>query len=292
MPPIPISVLIPTRNEERNLPACLESVAWAGERVVFDSLSDDRTLEIAAEHGARVVQRAFDDFARHKNWALDEIDFAHPWVLILDADERVTPALAEEIAALFAEGEPACDGYYLARRIFWRGRWLRHGGRYPDYNLRLIRRGRGRYEQRRVHEHMVVEGPVGYLRHPLDHDDDKGIERYIERHNHYSTLEALEILRAEAGAAAEEIAPDLRRRGPQRRRALKRWAYRWLPARPLFVFLYLYLFRLGFLDGRPGLDSALLRAIYEYQIDLKLRELRDPASPLARRWRPSREEKP
>ena len=154
---IPISVLIPTRNEERNLAACLESVAWAGERVVFDSYSDDRTLEIAAAHGARVVQRTFDNFSSHKNWALEHIDFAHPWVLILDADERVTPALAKEISALFVRG-PQHNGYYLARKIIWRGRWLRYGGRYPDYNLRLIRHGYGRYEPRLVHEHMVVDG--------------------------------------------------------------------------------------------------------------------------------------
>ncbi|GAB6041438.1 glycosyltransferase family 2 protein [Endothiovibrio diazotrophicus] len=280
----PLSVLIPTKNEERNLPDCLASVAWAGERVVFDSLSDDRTVEIAEAHGARVVRRPFDNFSRHKNWALEQIDFAHPWVLLLDADERVTPALAEEIQRLFAAGEPPCDGYYIAREILWRGRVLRHGGRYPDYNLRLLQVGRGRYEERLVHEHMILDGEAGYLQQPLSHDDDKGIERYIERHNHYSTLEAVEILREREGAG-EGLTPDLRRRGPQRRRALKSWAYRHLPARPLFVFLYLYLLRLGFLDGRAGLDSALLRAIYEYQIDLKLIELGDPDSPLARRRR-------
>ena len=287
---IPVSVLIPTKNEERNLDACLASVEWAGERVVFDSFSDDRTLEIAAEHGAKIVQRPFDDFATHKNWALAEIPFAHPWVLLLDADERATPELAAEISRLL-DDQPAHDGYHLARKVFWRGRWLKHGGRYPDYSIRLIRLGRARYERRLVHEHMVVEGSTGYLRQPLLHDDDKGVERYIERHNHYSTLEAVEVLRAETGDG-DGLSPDLRRRGPQRRRALKQWAYRHLPARPLFVFLYLYLIRLGFLDRRAGFDSALLRAIYEYQIDLKLNELRIPTSPLAMRWQPPREERP
>lgn len=286
----PISVLIPTKNEERNLDACLESVAWAGERIVFDSHSDDRTLKIAHAHGARVVQRHFDNFSRHKNWALERIDFAHPWVLLLDADERVTPELAQEIETLL-QGSPEYDGYYVAREIHWHGRKLRHGGRYPDYGMRLVRLGRARYEERLVHEHMVLEGSAGYLHHPLTHDDDKGIERYIERHNHYSTLEAVEILKERRGAGAE-LTPDLRRRGPQRRRALKQWAYRHLPARPLFAFLYLYFIKLGFLDGRPGLDSALLRAVYEYQIDLKLREAEEPDSPFARRVRELEKEEP
>lgn len=284
MTPCPISVLIPTLNEERNLPACLDSVAWADERIVFDSFSGDATEAIASARGARFVQRRFDDFSTHKNWALANLDFAHDWVLILDADERVTPELAAEIQTLMRAG-PAHDGYYLARRIVWRGRWLRHGGRYPDWNLRLLRHAQGRYEHRLVHEHMQLDGHAGHLHHPLLHADDKGIERYIERHNHYSTLEAVEILRAGRGLTTAGALPATDRAdGPRRRRALKLWAYRYLPLRPLFVFLFLYLLKLGFLDGRPGLDSALLRAIYEYQIDLKLRELRTPGSPLARRF--------
>ncbi len=294
---LPISVLIPTLNEARNLPDCLASVAWADEIIVFDSYSDDATLEIAKAQNARVVQRRFDNFSAHKNWALANIDFNNEWILIIDADERATPELAEEIQHRLASNENHA-GYYLARKIIWRGRWLRHGGRYPDYNLRLLRQGKGHYEQRLVHEHMLVEGSTDYLQQPLLHNDDKGIERYIERHNHYSTLEAVEILRAQyhyrdqyrdqykANQGQQRIRSNWLQVGPHRRRALKTLAYRYLPARPLFVFLYLYFIKLGLLDGRGGFDSALLRAVYEYQIDLKLRELRSPESPLARRWQP------
>ncbi|MGB0713441.1 MAG: glycosyltransferase family 2 protein [Gammaproteobacteria bacterium] len=276
----PVSVLIPTLNEERNLPACLASVAWAGERIVFDSRSRDRTEEIALANGARFEQRSFDDFSTHKNWALDNLDFAHEWILILDADERVTPELAAEIQREISGGTTH-QGYYLARKIIWRGRFLSHGGRYPDHQLRLLRRGKGRYERRLVHEHMLVDGTVGHLKNAIWHEDDKGMERYFDRHNHYSTLEAVEILRARASPGGATVLQA----GPARRRALKTWAYRYLPARPLFVFLFMYFLKLGFLDGRGGFDSALLRAIYEYQIDVKLRELSEHDSPLARRWR-------
>lgn len=282
----PLSVVIPTRNEERNLPACLASVAWADDIVVFDSMSDDRTVEIAGAAGARVVQRVFDGFAAHKNWALDNIDFRHRWVLILDADERVTEALAAEIrAAIGREGGPA--GYYVARKTVFGGVWMRHGGVYPDYNLRLLQRGCGRYEDRLVHEHVILDGPAGYLEAPLLHEDDKGLERYVDRHNRYSTLEAVEVLRAEAatGGAAQRLNGSLRARGPQRRRALKSFAARWLPLRPLWVFAYMYVVKGGFLDGRMGLRYAALRMGYEYLTDLKVMELRKPGSPLRAQYR-------
>lgn len=281
---VPLSVLIPTRNEERNLPACIASVAWAGEIVVYDSLSEDRTVEIAREAGAKVVRRAFTSFAAHKNWALENIDFRYPWVLLLDADERVTGPLAEEIRAAVAVTDgPA--GYYIARKTVFCGRWMRHGGVYPDYNLRLVQRGRGRYEDRLVHEHMLLDGSAGFLADPLLHDDDKGIERYIARHNHYSTLEAVEMVRARRRNGAGQLAGNLFARGPTRRRALKNFAGRWLPLRPLWVFLYMYVCRAGFLDGRLGLRYATLRMIYEYLTELKVIELERPGSPLHEAYR-------
>ncbi len=283
----PVSVLIPTRNEERNLPACLASVGWADDIVVFDSHSDDATARIARDSGARVVARTFDSFAAHKNWALENIPFRHGWVLLLDADERVTPDLADEIAATVtgAEGE-APAGYYIARRTLFGGTWLRHGGVWPDFNLRLVKRGHGRFEDRLVHEHMLLGGPAGYLNGHLLHDDDKGIERFFERHNHYTSLEAVEIVRARRqGDTRARLGGSLRARGPQRRRALKTFAQRYLPFRPLCVFLYMYFLKLGFLDGKAGLRYARLKMSFEYQIVLKVRELDDPASPLARQWR-------
>jgi glycosyltransferase involved in cell wall biosynthesis len=279
----PVSVLIPTRNEERLLPACLASVAWADQVVVFDSLSTDATLDIARAAGATVVQREFDSFAAHKNWALDNIGFHHRWVLLLDADERVTDSLANEIRAVVAAGDgPA--GYYIGRKLVFCGRWIRHGGVWPDYNMRLVQRGRAQYEDRLVHEHMILTGPAGYLKNPLLHDDDKGLERYMERHNHYTSLEAVEVLRDALGLSGRRLGGDLGVRGPQRRRALKTFAHRHLPCRALFYFLYMYVLKAGFLDGRIGLRYCLVKTFFEYLVDLKVRELRQPGSPMRRRY--------
>ena len=239
MDKVPVSVMIPVRNEERNLADCLAAVAFADETVVFDSYSDDRTLKIAEAHGARIVQREFDVFSVHKNWAIDNIDFAHAWVLFVDADERVTPDLAAEIASVIARsGDDAAGpvGYYIARQNLFQGKWIRHGGMYPDYQLRLFRRGRARYEDRIVHEFMLVDGPVGYLKHHFIHHDYKGIERYFERHNHYTSLEAVELHRLAAGRDADTMAGNLFGGVPERRRALKKFASQHLPMRSLALF--------------------------------------------------------
>lgn len=283
---VPVSVIVPTRNEERNLAECLDGLAFAAERIVFDSFSDDGTLAIARDKGARVVQRAFDVFSAHKNWAMDNIDVAHDWILLVDADERVTPALAAEIAAIVGRNDPdGPAGCYIARQNFFAGRWIRHCGMYPDYQLRLFRRGRARYEDRIVHEHMLVDGPVARLKNHFVHMDDKGIERYIDRHNVYSSLEAIEVHRLLTGRAKDTIQPNIWRKGPPRRRALKNFAYRRLPMRAFFVFLYMYIGKAGFLDGRIGWRYCMLRAIYEYQIGLKLIELRNPHSAMWAKYR-------
>jgi glycosyltransferase involved in cell wall biosynthesis len=284
-PKAPISVLICTKNEERNLPACLESVAWCDDCIVFDSYSADATVKLAREQGARVVQREFDNFSAHKNWALDHLDFRHDWILIVDADERVTPVLAQEIAALIA-GSPPLNGYYLARQNWFAGTWIRHGGWYPNWNMRLLRRGKGRYEPRLVHEHILLDGEPGFLKNPLIHYDYKGIERYFDRHNVYSSLEAVEAYRTmTAPHQSQGLPATWRARGPERRRYLKNLAYRYLPARGLIKFIWMYFIKLGFLDGRMGFRFCLLHTFYDYQISLKLEELRDPQSPMSQQYK-------
>ncbi|MDX8410707.1 MAG: glycosyltransferase family 2 protein [Mariprofundaceae bacterium] len=278
-----LSVLIPTKDEERNIAACIDSVSFAGEIIVFDSLSTDYTLEIAGAKGARIMQRKFDVFSTHKNWALDNIGFDNEWILILDADERVSPELREEIISLI-NAPPLLNGYYVARKNMFSGKWIRHCGMYPDWQLRLLRRGKARYEDRIVHEHMILEGKAGFLNEPLFHHDYKGMNRYFDRHNHYSDLEAIEIYRELAGSTSPPTSGDVFIKGPHRRRALKNFAYHWLPMRPFFVFCYMYFLRFGFLDGRIGFRYCLLRAIYEYQISLKLLELRDPDSPISAQY--------
>ena len=275
----PLSVLIPTKNEERNLEECIASVAWADEIIVYDSHSTDDTIAIAEKAGAKIVKRVFDTFAVHKNWALDNVEFRNPWVLLLDADERVTDLLAEEIKqAVKTQDGPV--GYHIARKTVFCGTWMRHSGVYPDYNLRLIQAGHGRYEDRLVHEHMIVDGPAGYLKDHLLHDDDKGIERFFDRHNHYTSLEAVEIMRERLKPGGEKLGGNFFERGPQRRRALKNFAQRYLPFRPMFLFIYMYILKAGFLDGRMRLRYCLLKMFFEYQIVLKVKEMRDPNSPL------------
>ncbi|MGE5538439.1 MAG: glycosyltransferase family 2 protein [Gemmatimonas sp.] len=269
-----VSVVIMTRDEERNVGPCIDSARCCDEIVVLDSMSGDATAVIARDRGARVVQRPFDDFATHKNWAIDNVDLRNEWVLLLDADERVTPELASEIAtAIAAPG--IVVGFYVPRRNMFGGRWIRHAGMYPDWNLRLFRRGHARYEARAVHEHMVLDGPHGFLRSPLLHlNDNKGIAQYIARHNRYSSMEAQELVRYFEGRSTAELKPNLFTAGPERRRALKHFAYRHLPALPLLVFLWMYVVKLGFLDGRAGLRYCALRAFYELSVCLKIDELR------------------
>jgi glycosyltransferase involved in cell wall biosynthesis len=280
-----VSVLICTKNEERNLAACLDSVSWADDCIILDSYSDDDTVTIAEKHGVRVVQRKFDNFSAHKNWALDHLDFKHDWILIVDADERVTPDLAREITTLVA-GSPPHYGYYLARQNWFAGVWIRHGGWYPNWNMRLLRRGRGRYEPRLVHEHILLEGPPGYLKSPLIHYDYKGIERYFDRHNVYSSLEAVEAYRTMTALHQPQgLPPSLLAKGPERRRFLKNLAYRYLPARCLIKFIWMYIIKMGFLDGRMGFRFCLLHTFYEYQISLKLEELREPNSPMSQKYK-------
>ena len=280
----PISVIIPTKDEERNIADCIKSVSWCGEIIVYDSISSDHTIEIAQRLGANIVQRSFDNFATHKNWALDNIPFKHEWILLIDADERVTSELRKEIN--IAREKNNFEVYYIPRKNLFRGKWIRHGGWFPDYQLRFFRRGSARYEERIVHEHMVIEGQAGYLQQPLIHHDFKGLERYFERHNTYSSMEAVEafnILNKTKNSV--QIDKGLQKARSWRRRGLKEFAYRFLPCRALVKFLWMYVFKCGFLDGRMGFRYCLLHAFYEYQVSLKLEELVDPDSPMHKKYR-------
>lgn len=281
---IPVSVLIPAKNEEANLPACLESVAVADEVFVVDSQSSDRSIEISEKYGANVVQFYFNGrWPKKKNWSLDNLPFRNEWVLIVDCDERITPELWAEIAA--AIENPDYNGYYLNRKVFFLGTWIQHGGRYPDWNLRLFRHQKGRYENlgteeirntgdNEVHEHVILEGKVGYLKNDMLHIDFRDIYHWLERHNRYSNWEArvyLNLLtgRGDDGTIGANILGD----AVQRKRFLKKvWVY--LPFKPLLRFLISYVFQLGFLDGRAGYTYARLLSQYEFQIGVKLYELR------------------
>jgi len=267
-----ISILVLTRNEERNLPGCLKSVAWSDDVVVYDSLSTDATPSIARHHGARVVQRPFDNWAAHQNWGLEHIEFRHPWIFYIDADERVTPELERSMRAAVADpgGRVA---FRIRRRDFYLGTWLRHVQTTPYY-LRLFRPERMRYE-RLVNPVSIVDGEVGVIPGYLDHFPfSKGLGQWLERHNGYSTFEARQILEnRRQGQAGVSLARALLARDFHERRYHQKELFYRAPFRPLLKWLLLYVGKGGFLDGRAGLSYATLQAFYEYMIVLKVREL-------------------
>ena len=267
-----IAALIPTYNEELNLHDCLASVSgWVDQIFVVDSFSSDRTCEIACAAGAQVVQHEYAGPAEQKNWALDHLPITAEWVLILDADERVSIALRDEILAL-VKNPAGRQGFYLNRLFIFYGRPIRHCGWYPSWVMRLFRHGAARYEDRAVHEHMIVHGEVGFCRADLLHEDRRDLSHWLAKHNRYSSLEAAEMIRARTGRI--RTAHSLHRPLALKRMVKERlWPY--LPARPLLYFLYLYFIRLGFLDGAAGWRFCLMHASAELWTSLKYWELRN-----------------
>jgi len=266
-----ISVLILTRNEEKDLPGCLDSVSWSDDIHILDSYSTDGTLGIARAANAHIMQRKFDNWSAHQNWALANLPFRHPWVFYIDADERATPELAASLRS--AAGNPDRKvAFRIRRRDFWEGRWLKHV-QASAYYTRLFRPEMMRYE-RLVNPVSLPNGPVGELAGYLDHYPfGKGMSHWLYRHNAYSSLEAQQIAanREEYRAFSLSQAFFAKDRG-QRRFHQKGIFYR-MPVRPVLKFLLLYLGRRGFLDGRAGFHYAALQSVYEYMIVLKTREL-------------------
>jgi glycosyltransferase involved in cell wall biosynthesis len=281
---IPVSVLIPAKNEQANLPACLTSLQVADEIFVVDSQSTDRSIEIAESYGAKVVQFKFNgSWPKKKNWSLENLPFRNEWVLIVDCDERITPESWAEIAELIKKDE--CNGYYINRRVFFLGKWIRHGGKYPDWNLRLFKHQKGRYENlntedipntgdNEVHEHVILEGKVGYLKHDMIHEDFRDIYHWLERHNRYSNWEARVYFNLLTGKDdSGTIGANLFGDAVQRKRFLKTLWVR-LPFKPFLRFILFYFIQRGFLDGKAGYIYGRLLSQYEYQIGVKLYELR------------------
>ena len=237
---MPLSVVIITFNEEHNLPRTLESVKWADEIIVVDSLSTDRTVEIARTFGAKVFVEPWKGFAAQKNSAINKATC--DWILSIDADEVVPSDLKLEILeALKKSVQPGSpDGYWVPRMNYILGRWMRHGGYWPDHKLRLFRRGKGHLPERAVHETIHVEGKLGFLREPLFHEPYPDLATYIEHMDRYSSLGAqMAVEKGWCGFSFINIV-----------------------LRPMFTFIYNYFFRLGFLDGREGLLLHLYHSVY------------------------------
>ena len=271
-----ISAIVPVKNERANIKPCLEGLQWCDEVFVVDSQSTDGTIEIAEAAGAKVVQFHFTGtYPKKRNWSLDTLPFRNEWVLIVDADEVVTPELADEIAAAVQQTD--LDGYFINRRFIFLGRWIRHCGYYPSWNLRLFRHKLGRYERidcpvpsigdNEVHEHVVLDSKTGFLENDMLHYAYPDIATWVEKHNRYSDWEAHVAPQLLAGSEQEQLIGFKQRL----KRRLKRLYLR-IPCRFVFRFIYAYFLRRGFLDGRPGFTFCVLLAFYDFLSWAKGRE--------------------
>src|SRR5579871_811775 len=288
---LPLTVIVAARNEAHNLPRCLESLRSVGEIYVIDSQSTDQTVGIAESYGAHVVQFHYQGgWPKKRQWAMESLPLAYDWILLMDADEAMTAELAEEIRS--AIQNRGYDGYYIALRMFFLGRELRHSGA-SFYKLSLFRRGRGRFECRlkdqdssmadmEVHEHIVLEPAVDgtpakatTLQHPLLHHNVESLSRYIRKHDEYSNWDARVWLEGEA--SSKDLPPSLFGSQAQRRRWLRQKFFA-MPGTPILLFLYKYIFRLGFLDGIPGLIYCGLQGIQFFHIKAKIYELKVQAA--------------
>jgi glycosyltransferase involved in cell wall biosynthesis len=278
---LPVSVIIPVRNEAKNLPRCLQALKEVGEVLVIDSESTDETVEIARSYGALIVQFHYQGgWPKKRQWAMDTIPLAYDWILLLDADEVLTPELSQEIYS--AIQNPAIDGYSILLRTWFLGRALRHGD-VGLWKLSLFRRGKGRFECRlkdqdasmadmEIHEHVVVEGATGKLRNPLLHHNVESLSRYIQKHDEYSNWESC-VLLERSDDDDKELPPSLFGSQAQRRRWLKRKLFA-VPGSPVLLFLYRYLLRFGFLDGVPGLIYCGFQAVQMFHTKAKIYELK------------------
>ena len=263
------SVLILTLNEERDLPRCLASVSACDDVVVLDSGSTDKTEELARGGGARVFTRKFDTFAGQRNYAQREIAFRHAWVFHLDADELMTPELDAECRQ--AANRTDVDGFYVAPKMMWRGRWIPRCTDYPAWQARFVRAPQFEFIDVGHGQREALQMRMGRLHHSYLHDlSSGGTEEWLAKHRRYARIEAREQLASDGGVRASHLFSRDRLR---RRRALKRFSYA-LPARPMFRFVYQYLLRGGFLDGGPGLEYCRLLASYERFADEEIRQLR------------------
>ena len=275
---IPVSVIVAARNEEKNLPRCLEALRCVGEVYVIDSQSTDATAEIAQSYGAKLVQFHYPGgWPKKRQWAMENLPLAFDWVLLVDADEALTAALADEIRR--AIQLPDHNGYYISLRMYFLGKVLRHGDA-NFWKLSLFRRGKGRYECRlkdqdssmadmEIHEHVIVDGPTSRLKNPLIHHNVESLSRYIQKHDEYSNWESRVLLQSEhSGQDSSPIGAQARRR-----RWLKKRLYA-LPGSPVLLFFYRYFLRLGFLDGVPGLIYCSFQAIQMFHTKAKIYELK------------------
>ncbi len=263
-----LSLIVLTHNEELHLKRCLESAKGiAGQLIVVDSGSSDATLEIARSLKAEIYHHEFRNQAEQFNWALDNCDIRGEWVLRLDADEYLMPELMREIPEAAQTAPKGMNGFYMKRRVFFMGRWIRHGGYYPREFLRIFRRGKARSEPREMDEHIVLlEGEAGRLTNDFVDENLKDLHEWTHKHNDFSSREAEAVLKRDTGEA---------RTAEDRSRSMRKSFYMRLPLffRAWWYFIWRFVFRAGFLDGRPGLIFHFLQGFwYRFLIDAKVYE--------------------
>ncbi|MEL6319024.1 MAG: glycosyltransferase family 2 protein [Cyanobacteria bacterium J06626_14] len=274
------SIYILTYNEEIDIAACIESALLSDDVVVIDSYSCDRTVDIANRYPVRVIQHAFESHGKQRTWMLESVPAKYPWVYILEADERMTPELFQECLSLI-QSDSLAVGYYVAERVIFLGKWIRRSTQYPRYQLRLLKVGKVWFTDYGHTEREVCDGDAGFLQETYPHyTSGKGLSRWIEKHNRYSTDEAVETLRQLESGTVDWRQLFLGESEVDRRRALKDLSLR-LPFRPIIRFIYMYVFLRGMLDGQAGFRWCMLQAFYEYLILLKVWELKHlpPESP-------------
>ncbi|MFY9253783.1 MAG: glycosyltransferase family 2 protein [Fuerstiella sp.] len=264
-----ISVLLLTLNEEKNLPACLEALSWCDDIWLVDSFSNDRTIEIARNAGVNILKRRFDSFAEQRNFAIDNAPFRHEWILHLDADEICTTALYQEMQTQIQT--EIFDAFQVPSKMMFMGQWLKFSGMYPTYQVRLGRHPKFRFKQVGHGQREDIDpSRVGTLKQPyLHYSFSKGLDEWFEKHNRYATQEALQILDQANSARLDLPGLFAISDSTRRRRILKQLSFR-MSFRPTLRFLYMYLLRLGMLDGKAGYRYCRLLAIYESIIDMKV----------------------
>jgi len=274
------SIYILTYNEERDIAACIESALLSDDVIVVDSCSRDRTVEIAAQYPVRVIEHPFESHGKQRTWLLENIPAKYDWVYILEADERMTPELFQECLAVIQD--PDHVGYYVAERVMFMDRWIKHSTQYPRYQLRLLRPGKVWFTDYGHTEREVCEGSTGFLQETYPHYTcGKGMSRWIEKHNRYSTDEAKETLRQlDLGKKVNWKHLLFGRTEVERRHALKDLSLR-LPLRPLVRWFYMYFILGGWRDGEAGFAWCTLQAFYEYLIVLKVKELKRQRTAIA-----------
>lgn len=275
---IPVSVIIHTLNEELNIANALENVLnWANQVIVVDSDSTDNTQSIAKKYDVDIISRPCSraGLVDQRNWALDTINFKNKWVFILDADEIIDNFLKKEVEQIVYENNLLIHGYSARSKMIFMGKWVKRNSHYPTWVMRLFQHKLLRYEKREANAGMILDSKKhGYLKGHTENNDSKGFDAYLDRMKDFSTLEAKALINSKRNKEAvnSQITPNFFGSPNERRRFLKN-IFVSLPFKPLIVFIYLYFFRLGFLEGRVGFHYAFYKSVLEWSIIIKTNEL-------------------